>query len=631
MDVHRIDPSDAVARATTRIDQLRSFDGPANEFWPALLEAFALLAGGADAVALAIPSEVPTAEPERGHVSRWRVAWEWSGKGLAADRLQVFRNCIRLAAEVGLQKGGLALDALRGDERSLAGNGWIGAVRLETAGEESAVCVLLLPGQDRSQAEEAVRRLRLAADAPRVYGLNKQLRTARKDIETVASVLDLVTLLDAETAFVAAAMTLCNELAARHKCQRVSLGWKRGPYLRVIAISHLEKFEERMSVVQLLEASMEESADQDTEIVLPNPVESPLIVRDHQAYYADQKPGSLLTVPLRHGGDVVGALTFERSDVAFVEQDLRHLRLIADQSARRLALLEERELWWFERLRRTLRARLSTMLGPEHTLAKAGTIAGAVLLAWSILGGMQYRVSAPFSLRGTETALVAAPYEGFLSEVSVQKGDTVKAGDVLLKLDRTELALEVSAAQADKSRYDREEQQARSERKLGDMQVAEAKADQAKAKLQILELHLSQSEVRAPFDGVVVEGDLRERIGAPLKQGDPLFKVARLDKMYAEAMVKEEDVRAVVRGATGEISLASKPSLHFPVTVERVEPMAVSRQEGNMFLVRCALPGKLEAWWRPGMSGVARIDAGRRAPLWIATHRTVDYLALRWW
>jgi len=41
--------------------------------------------------------------------------------------------------------------------------------------------------------------------------------------------------------------------------------------------------------------------------------------------------------------------------------------------------------------------------------------------------------------------------------------------------------------------------------------------------------------------------------------------------------------------------------------------------------------GEAQTWWRPGMSGVAKLDAGTRTPLWIATHRTLDYLRLRWW
>jgi RND family efflux transporter MFP subunit len=635
MDVHRPDSSDAVARATARIDELRAFAGPPNEFWPACLEALALLTGGADAAALAVlaePAEAPLVpEADTSPAMRWRTAWEWTVDSLPNDRLHVFRNCIRLAADAGLRRGGLALDALTGLERAAAGSGWIAAVRLETADEGAAVCVLLLPPIERPVAEEGIRRVRLAADAPRVYGLNRQLATARQNVETMTSVLDLVTLLDGEAQFAAAAMTLCNELAARHQCQRVSLAWRRGPYLRVQAISHLEKFEERMTVVQQLEAAMEESADQDTEIVLPAAAESAVIVRDHAVYAAEQKPGNLATVPLRVGGVSVGALTCERTDVPFSERELQHLRLTADHAARRLDLLKRAEAWVGERWARALRARLGKYLGVEHTLAKAGAVAGTLVLAWAVFGGLRYRVAAGFSLRGTETAIMSAPFEGFLGEAKVQKGDTVGAGQVLATLDRTELALELSAAQADETRFEREVQQARSERKLADMQVAEARAAQAKAKLEILALHLAQSEVRAPFDGVVVEGDLRERIGTPLKQGDALYRIARLDKMYAEVLVREDDVRAVVTGAPGEIAFASKPGSRFAVHVERVEPMAVPRPEGNVFIVRCTLPEMHEAWWRPGMSGAARLDAGRHAPLWIATHRTLDYLRMRWW
>jgi len=635
MDVQRPDSTDLIARATARIDELRAFAGPPNEFWPAYLEALAALGGGADAAALAIPAEAPgTAAPveaEGAPSPRWRTAWEWSGRAVPVDRLHVFRNCIRLAAEAGLRRGGLALDALTGIERAAAGDGWLAAIRLETAGEGSAVAVLLLPPVARAMAEEAVRRLRLVSDVPRAYGLGGQLVAAKREMETVSSVLDLVTLLDAETEFAAAAMTLCNELAARHQCQRVSLAWKRGPYLRVQAVSHLEKFEERMTVIQQLEAAMEEAVDQDTEIVVPPAPETSLILRDHLHYAAEQKPGNLATVPLRAGAVAIGALTCERAEVPFSDHELRHLRLIADHAARRLEVLERGAAWVGDRWLRALRTRLKKFFGVEHTLTKAAAVIGALVLLWSVFGRLDYHVAAGFSLRGTETAVISAPFEGFLGDVKVQKGDTVVAGQVLATLDRTELALELSAAQADQTRFEREVQQTRSDRKLGEMQVAEARAAQAKAKLEILQLHLAQGEIRAPFDGVIVEGDLRERIGAPLKQGDALYRVARLDKMYAELMVREDDVRDVAKGAAGELAFASKPGNRFAVKVERIEPMAVARPEGNMFIVRCDLSTRNEPWWRPGMSGAARLEAGRHAPLWIATHRTLDYLRMRWW
>jgi hypothetical protein len=55
------------------------------------------------------------------------------------------------------------------------------------------------------------------------------------------------------------------------------------------------------------------------------------------------------------------------------------------------------------------------------------------------------------------------------------------------------------------------------------------------------------------------------------------------------------------------------------------------KDKKNVFLLRCAVVGKPEPWWRPGMTGVAKINVDRRTLLWILTHRTVDFLRLYFW
>ena len=147
-----------------------------------------------------------------------------------------------------------------------------------------------------------------------------------------------------------------------------------------------------------------------------------------------------------------------------------------------------------------------------------------------------------------------------------------------------------------------------------------------------LPLRCLWAEVKAPFAGIVVEGDLEELLGAPVKKGDVLFKVALLEKMYAELKIDERDVHEVVEEASGEISFVSRPNLEFPIVVERVDPVAVTEEEGNVFLVRGVFSGEIAQWWRPGMSGVAKINVGKRNILWILTHRTIDFLRiLLWW
>jgi hypothetical protein len=628
---------DALTRASFRLAELRAFRGPPNEFWPALLEALAAVGGGAEAAALLLPVDEhgrPVAVDPAGPFPGWRHAWEWAARPLAEGKRHVFRGSFRPVAEAAVRApDGLAHAPLAGAERALAGDGTLIALRLDGGDDGLAIALLLLPAVEQGAVGEALRRLRLAGDVPRGYGMQRRLAAAQRDVERLGSALDLVALLDAERKFPAAAMTLCNELAARHRCQRVSLAWRRGPCLRLRAISHMEKFEPRMTVVRRLEAAMEEAADQDTEIVLPPLGETTLVVRDHEIYAAEQKPGAMCTLPLRFGteGAPAGALTCERVDPAFTEHEIGHVRLAAEHAARRLGALERAEAWWGKRAGRAAREKLAPLLGPRHTAAKAGALAGTVLLLGSAAWPMRFEIEAPFSLRAADSSVASAPFDGYLAEALARKGDAVAAGAVLARLDQTELALEASAAQADETRFLREAQKARSERQLPEMQIAQARADQARARLGILRHRLEQSSVRALFDGVVVEGDLRERVGAPLRQGDALFRIARLDRLYAEVLVREADVREIAAGARGQVAFASQPGRRFAVVVERVEPLAQTRAEGSVFLVRCALPGEAEAWWRPGMTGVGEIEAGRRAPLWIATRRTLDYLRLRWW
>jgi hypothetical protein len=47
--------------------------------------------------------------------------------------------------------------------------------------------------------------------------------------------------------------------------------------------------------------------------------------------------------------------------------------------------------------------------------------------------------------------------------------------------------------------------------------------------------------------------------------------------------------------------------------------------------VRCQFDGPLQAWWRPGMSGVAKINVGSRTFFWVIAHRTIDFLRLYFW
>ncbi|MBW2623233.1 MAG: efflux RND transporter periplasmic adaptor subunit [Deltaproteobacteria bacterium] len=354
--------------------------------------------------------------------------------------------------------------------------------------------------------------------------------------------------------------------------------------------------------------------------------------RDHEAYSREQGTVHMTSLPIRLDDEPVGVVTCERSTGPFSEEEMRGLRVLCDQAARRLGDLKRHDRWFGARFISWARESLARLLGVEHTLAKLIGLIVCAALAVLIFGRVDYRVEAAFLLKTEDLAYLPAPFDGYIHEVRVDVGDQVEKGAPLLFLDTRELLLEESTAVANQNRYMREAEKARAQNALADMRIAMALEAQAQARLKLVRYHLEHSEMKAPFSGMVVEGDLEELLGAPVRKGDVLFKIARLEKMYLELKVEERDIHEVSADAFGQIAFVSRPNLKFPMKLDRIEPVAIAEDEGNVFLVKAHFTEESADWWRPGMTGVAKIEVDRRNILWILTHRTVDFLRIfLWW
>ncbi len=597
-----------------KLQKLRSFTGEPSQFWARYIHELVIAAGAASGL-VAVREENP--EPR------------WKPLALAPTSLKAggASDALLEGAEANLQ------DCLReGAARWEQGGNALAAVRLETGtGQEPCLAVFLLERAGAAPVKEILRRLALVSDIPAGYQLLRVAAESRTRVEQFAGVLDLMVLLNAEKRLLPAAMTLCNELSARHRCERVSLGWLERGLIRLQAISHTDQFDRKTEAVQLLEAAMEEALDQNAEILWPESDGGGTVRRDHRNYARSQDVAHLCSLPLRVEDQPAAVCTCERAGQPFSETELRLLRLSCDQAARRLADLKASDRWPGARLADWLRKGLAGLVGFEHTWLKALALLAAVGLGFLFLGRVPYRVKAPVSLRTDEVAYVTAPFDGHLDHVRFRVGDAVRQGEELLSLDQTSLLLREAELIAEQNRYLGELEKARASYATADMRITQALYDQAVARRQLVRHQLDQAVVRSPLAGVVIEGDLAERIGSPVQQGDLLFKLAGIRRLYAEAEVKETDVQEVREGMAGRIALASRPQEAWPVRVEQVEPAAVAREKGNAFVVRLSFSGNPPAWWRPGMSGMARLEAGKRRPIWVLTHRTVDFLRLRLW
>ena len=598
------------------INQLRRFQGEPDAFWAAFLDKSSDLCG-ADYGSLLIRSD-----------DAWRCAAAWPQKG-AMDLSRLGTRLHDIAQ--GAVKKGFALES--GQETSLQKGGvTLASIRLDMGTSEDAVVVFLMEGTMTAYFAEAMVRLQLVTDVPSVYVQFRSLEEGRQESHRVAGAMDLMVQINDEVRYVAATMTLCNEIASRFKCSRVGLGWLENHYVRLKSLSHVDKFEKKMDAVQALETAMEEALDQDEEILLPGDPAGDQVVLAHGNFSRKFGGAFMVSVPLRLDGESVGCLSCERSEAPFSEGEVLALRVVCDMVARRMNDLYLSDRWVGARAAMGLRRGLSGLWGVEHTVAKIIGILISLALAILLFGTWPYRLEAPCILKTDALAYLPAPFDGYIDEVEVEVGDSVDEGHPLFRLDTRELFFKESSAIADENRFVGEADKARAQGALADMNIALARKAQARARLDQIRFLLAHSRVNAPFKGIVVEGEKKELLGAPVRKGDILFKVARLENLYVELSVDERDIHELKVDAEGDIAFTGRPDLKFPIRVERITPMADAKEDGNYFMVKAVIEGDAAFWWRPGMSGIGKIRVGRRPLIWLATHRTLDFLRMNlWW
>jgi multidrug efflux system membrane fusion protein len=154
--------------------------------------------------------------------------------------------------------------------------------------------------------------------------------------------------------------------------------------------------------------------------------------------------------------------------------------------------------------------------------------------------------------------------DGRLSELAVDDGSQVKAGDVIAKLapgDRPSRLAEAKALLAQrKVEFDADKKLSqkgfRAETQLA---ASQAELEAAEAAVTIAEVELSYTTIRAPFDGVI-DSRLVE-IGDFIDRGESIARLVELDPMLIVTQVNERDIGRLSVGAPGQARLMSGPTV----------------------------------------------------------------------
>jgi multidrug efflux pump subunit AcrA (membrane-fusion protein) len=335
-------------------------------------------------------------------------------------------------------------------------------------------------------------------------------------------------------------------------------------------------------------------------------------------------------VLLADAGKPVGALTLERATARFTPEETAFCEDAAALAAPILSLKRGAERGWIASTGQALLALWGKVSSPEGLRARLCLTAFALAAAVLLFVPIPYYVAAPARLEASVQRVVVAPVDGFLEQVNARPGDAVKAGQILAELATQDLQAERLKRRSELAQHENVYRAALARADRTQLVINQARAAEAQAQLALVENQLQRAQLRAPFDGIVIKGDLPQQLGAPVQRGEVLLTLAPDDRYRLIIEVDERDVALVSAGLQGRLALAAEPQAVFDFSVVRLLPVAVAAEGRNFFEVEGALeaPGKT---LRPGMRGVAKIAAGHRSPAWIATHRLFDWLRLAAW
>ncbi|WP_418316909.1 efflux RND transporter periplasmic adaptor subunit [Piscinibacter sakaiensis] len=450
-----------------------------------------------------------------------------------------------------------------------------------------------------------------------------------------AAALGLYARLLAASTLEAGAHALVAALASEPSIRRASIALHENGRTRLLASSNLDLGNPQAELPQRLLGAMNEALDQRCSVALPPVVGADGRIADHIRieHQALQRlvGGAVLCLPLGIDGQVLAVVCLERDgDAGFDAAEFARLERTLMLTAPAMRWMQQGTQRWFRRAWRELLAGCQALRQPGKRTTRRLLGAGAVLLAFLALAPLQFEVGGRARIEGAEQRLLSAPTDGFVKTAHVRPGDRVKAGAPLIDLLEQDLRLEQERWSSQLAQHENAyaSSMARSDR-VG-AATSMARIAEAQAQLALIGEQLTRGRITAPFDAMVIDGDLSQSIGAPVRQGDKMMTLATTDSFRVIADIDEIDIGRVAVGQGGSLALSSLPWDQHAIEVTRVAPLAKAVDGRNIFEVEARLlepPAEL----RPGLLGRAEVVVGRRPPLWAWLGHAADRMRLAWW
>jgi RND family efflux transporter MFP subunit len=417
--------------------------------------------------------------------------------------------------------------------------------------------------------------------------------------------------------FAVAAPVFLSELAAAFACERACLGFLIGRGVKIVAISQHHQPIER-PVLPEVTSAMDEAILQGVSLIYPPPSgEFPHITVAHAELARRHGMSRILTIPLVKNEQLIGAITLEwrqsgvlnPGDVSFIEKlavnvgPLLQLKWRMDQPLWSRSIAVARDVF------------LGVKGGPSPRFRVAAALCTLALLLGLVVVPVPHRVSGQARLEASIQRVITAPMDGYLKEIHVRPGDHVKANQLLAELNDDTLRVQRRQIQTEAVQHENALAEAMVKGDRTQMAISRAKLDEIMAQVELADHQLAHTRLVAPFDGIVINGDLAQLLGAPLKRSDTLLTLSQGEDFKVIIDVDEREISDVRIGQKGTLALTSFPDERFAIRVVRITPLATASDGRNNFEVEAVIESDASAL-TPGLKGVAKVGTNTQPAAW---------------
>ena len=500
-------------------------------------------------------------------------------------------------------------------------------------------------------------------DLERLSHSADQLSTTMEFVEEVHKSIDFK-----ETAF-----TIANESRRLLNCDRVSFAKWNGSSCKVIAVSSQDRFDNRANVIRKLGNLATSSVSANVPLWLTGDTEglAPEIVKNINEYMDESHCRTLAVIPLlkpeeedtnlefkpqeRRRPKKLGALIIEFFDEDVAQNKiLDSVQLITNHSQLASSNAIEHDQIFLRPLWKRL-GDLSWFLFHDH-FAKTMSALGALLLftLYLIIVPSELKMRVAGVIQPAERKNIFAQTDGVATEISVDQGDFVTAGDTLMVLENVDLAMSIEDTQGQLAVVNQQlsatigqisNNTDLTETELNSLWAQKEQLNKQKANLENRIGLLNEKErmltIASPIDGKVVTWDAKNRLqDLPISKNQHVLAVADFNGDWqAELRVPQNQVGYVVAAMNDnkneqldvEFRVATNPNILFKGKLIRLADRTDPGEAGvpEFKAIVAADVSELKKDLRPGAGLTAKIHCGRFPTGKVWFYQVIDFLRTR--